>query len=260
MRSMTAYACVSKKRNAHVLQVTIRSLNFKYLDISIHNLSHDKIFLEEKIKKEIKKKINRGRIEIYVFSKGPVEGRIRINERLLFSYVKQLKHAAKKCKINSEIGVRDVLHLPQLVHLEEEKASDENLILQAVKEGLAKLMDFKRKEGRLIKREIFSNLKKINENVEKIKILKPKVFSEEERKEDIDEEISLMSFYINKLEQSISSDVPVLKGKTVDFLTQEILRELNASSSKTKRKKIASLIVDAKSYLERIREQAQNIE
>ena len=63
-----------------------------------------------------------------------------------------------------------------------------------------------------------------------------------------------------KLESKINSKKLIPQGKPIDFLTQEILRELNAASSKTKKKNPALLIVEGKSYLERIREQAQNIE
>ena len=87
----------------------------------------------------------------------------------------------------------------------------------------------------------------------------PSPAAEENNKEDIDEEISLLTFYAKKLEKEISSKQDS-KGKAIDFLTQEILRELNAASSKTKKPVLASLIVESKSYLERIREQAQNIE
>ena len=62
------------------------------------------------------------------------------------------------------------------------------------------------------------------------------------------------------MESQVNSSKADPKGKAMDFLTQEILRELNSASSKTKRKIVSSLIVESKTYLERIREQAQNIE
>ena len=69
-----------------------------------------------------------------------------------------------------------------------------------------------------------------------------------------------MSFYTKELEKKINAKNLATKGKALDFLTQEILRELNAASSKTKAKRVAALIVEAKNYLDRIREQAQNVE
>jgi len=70
MKSMTAYASVYKRKNSQTVQVTLRSSNFKYLDISIHDLPAQNIILEERIKRDIKKKITRGKIEVYVSVKG----------------------------------------------------------------------------------------------------------------------------------------------------------------------------------------------
>ena len=108
---------------------------------------------------------------------------------------------------------------------------------------------------------MLKNLKRLKENMAQVKKHKPPPQkTENNNKEDIDEEVSLISFYINKLESQVNSSKADPKGKAMDFLTQEILRELNSASSKTKRKIVSSLIVESKTYLERIREQAQNIE
>jgi uncharacterized protein YicC (UPF0701 family) len=70
---MTAYANIYKRKKAQTIQVTLRSANFKYLDISIHDFPAQNILLEEQIKEEIKKKITRGKIEVYVYLKGHIE-------------------------------------------------------------------------------------------------------------------------------------------------------------------------------------------
>lgn len=259
MRSMTAYANVYKKANSHSLQLVIRSLNFKYLDINIHYLPPENILLEEKIKKEVRKVINRGKIELYVFLKGHQQRKIHIEERAISDYISQMKKLAKKYNLNPDLNISSFLNLPQVIWWEDSSVGD-SLILSSVKEGLDKLMEFKDKEGRVIQKEILKNLKKLQENVKNISENKPGIGQEENNKEDIDEEISLMGFYLNKLEKKVNADDKETKGKSIDFLTQEILRELNASSSKTRNRIAASLIVESKNYLERIREQAQNIE
>lgn len=260
MKSMTAYSQMHKKKNGQSVHVIFRSLNFKYLDINIHNLPLEQIILEEKIKKEIKKKIHRGKIEVYIFFKRPAESRVQIEETMLASYITQVRKIAKKYNLKAEADVRDFLNLPQVIYLEEKKQREENVIMPAMKEGLRKLLEFKKKEGGVIKREILKNLKKLGANVEEIKANKPEARGEDNNKEDIDEEVALGAFYIKKLEEKIKESDGQPKGKSIDFLTQEILRELNAASSKTKKQEVAMMIVDAKNYLERIREQAQNIE
>lgn len=266
MKSMTAYAYVYKRKNSQTLQLILRSLNFKYLDIAIHNLPPENILLEEKIKREIRKSLQRGKIEVYIFLKNSSEAAIHINEKNLARYVSHAKHFAKKYNLKYDAGISDFLNLPQVVWCEEKEKSEENLILPAVREGLHKLLEFKQKGGAVIKNQMIKNLKKLKANVLEIRRLrtlqKPKVLASDDgnNKEDIDEEVSLGSFYINRLEKNINSKKSAPKGKSIDFLTQEILRELNAASSKTKDKAFAFLIVEAKSYIDRIREQAQNVE
>jgi uncharacterized protein YicC (UPF0701 family) len=259
MRSMTEYAAVFKKKDSHAIQLILRSLNFKYLDIVIHNLPHQNILLEEKIKKLIKRDIVRGKIEVYVFVKGSLANEIHIEESNFAKYVTESKRLAKKYGLNPQLTVVDFLNLPQVISWKE-TPGEETLIISAVKEGLAKLIEFKQREGTIIRKEVQKNLSKLKENVRIIAANKPQARDQNNEKEDIDEEISLMSFYINKLEKNIHAKNTAYKGKSMDFLTQEILRELNAASSKTKNQTIAYLIVEAKSYLERIREQAQNVE
>ena len=147
-----------------------------------------------------------------------------------------------------------------MINWEEKDENDNNEILAAVEEGINQLVAFKKKEGKIVKSEMLKNLKNISSNVKIIRQHKPSGTKESDIKEDIDEELSLMSFYVTKLEKKVSADSSEFKGKEVDFLTQEILRELNASSSKTKDKTSGALIVECKNYLDRIREQAQNIE
>ncbi len=265
MRSMTAYAQVWKRKDAQTLQLILRSLNFKYLDITVHNLPLENILLEEKIKKQIRKKIYRGKIEVYVFLKRAQATRVHLNENILKGYIWQTKHLAKKYNLRYAAKITDFLNLPQIVWVEERQATLEKVILEALHEGIEKLLKFKRNAGEAIKKEMVSNLNKLKENILKIKRLyqrrKPELnVSQGPEKEDISEEIALSVFYIQSLKNKIDAKREKLQGRAIDFLTQEILRELNTASSKTTDKKFASLIMEAKNYVDRIREQAQNIE
>ena len=171
-----------------------------------------------------------------------------------------MKSLARKHAVSSEINLADVVGLPQAVYWEQRVSSDRGLIIPALKESLAKLLEFKTKQGQIIRKEMLTNLKKLGKNLAQIKRDKPLIGEMENGKEDIDEEISLSAFYLSKLKAKIEAKTQAPKGKAIDFLTQEILRELNAASSKTKKKQPALMIVEAKNYLERVREQAQNIE
>jgi len=260
MRSMTAYASAQDIKSGQNVQVIIRSLNFKYLDIVIRNLPIEDILIEEEIKSQIKKKVGRGKVEVFVILSKSQGKKIHINEDAVAKYIFRAKSLAKKHKLDSSLKITDIFNLPQVISWEQRGKDSRGVINLALKEALDKLIEFKKKEGRVIKKEMLKNLDKLKKNVLRIKKEKPKVRDMENGKEDIDEELSLMTFYIDKLAMKINSSKPQLKGKSIDFLTQEILRELNASSSKTKKKIPALLIVESKNYLERIREQTQNVE
>jgi len=257
---MTAYASSCKAKDSQSVQVILRSVNYRYLDIVTHNLPSESILLEEAIKREVKKRVQRGKIEVFIFLSKPQLKKIQVDYKVVSGYISQIKSLARKHKLRPEIKLTEILSLPQVISWEPKSKSGESLILPALKSALNKLMEFKNKEGAVIKREIKANLTKLKSNMGEIRKHKPKACETENGKEDIDEELSLSAFYVSKLEVKIDSKKSLPVGKSIDFLTQEILRELNAASSKTKNKSSAFLIVEAKSYIERIREQAQNIE
>ncbi|MCM8819495.1 MAG: DUF1732 domain-containing protein [Candidatus Omnitrophica bacterium] len=264
MRSMTAYGHVYKRKSSQTLHLVLRSLNFKYLDISVKGLIPENIILEELIKKIVAKKIYRGKIEIYLFFKSLKPKNIYINENILKKYILSAKQIAKKYKLEFKQNVTDFLNLPEVVLTEEKHHFDKNFVISTVKEGLNKLLIFKEHCGNSIEKQIIKNLKSLKTNILEIKkFLRTKKLdniNETGNKEDIEEEISLSLFYIKKLEKIVSSKKNEPKGKSLDFLTQEILRELNSASSKIVDKKFALLLVDSKKYVDRIREQAQNVE
>jgi uncharacterized protein YicC (UPF0701 family) len=256
---MTAYASVYKRKKSQTLHLILRSLNFKYLEMSIHNLPFPSILLEEKIKGQIRKKISRGKIEVYIFIKGHIESNVYMDDKILATYIHKAKTLAKKHGLEPRLNISDFINLPQVISFSE-KRTEESLILSAAKEGIERLLEFKEKQGEAIRRDMNTNLASLRQNIESIKKAVPAPVKEVNGKEDINEEISLASFYLNKLDKTINAKTEKPKGKSLDFLTQEILRELNSASSKTKNRNIAPLIVESKNYLERIREQAQNVE
>ncbi|MBD3246127.1 MAG: DUF1732 domain-containing protein [Candidatus Omnitrophica bacterium] len=260
MKSMTAYAHVQKQQKGRQLQLILRSLNYKYLDVFVHNLPPEKLYLEETIKREIKKKILRGRVEVFVFLRQEAAGQMKMDDAVVARYMKEIQRISRKYRVRNDVTVRDVLTLPQVIRWEEKKGSSETMLVPALREALKKMDAFKRKEGRVIRTQIKKNVKALKKNVQKIEKIKPKANGGENHREDIDEEVSLMGFYLDRLEKKIGGRAEQPLGKSIDFFTQEILRELNAASSKTKHKQCAALIVESKNYLERVREQAQNIE
>ena len=261
MKGMTAYAYARGTNRGCNIEVILRSTNSKYLEIFTHQLPITKIYLEEEIKKEVQKKIHRGRIEIYFLFKGHFAQRLFVDKELLGQYYRHIKYFSRTFNIPQEALVKNILMLPGVVRLEEKQHTvDNTAILSVVKEGITKLVAFKEKQGNVIRREIKSNALEIKRNITKIKQKLSIIPEDANENKDMAEEIALILFYINKLHKTITLGKKIPKGKALDFLVQEIQRELNAASSKTKDADICSRLLEAKNALERIKEQAQNVE
>ncbi|MCF7887465.1 MAG: DUF1732 domain-containing protein [Candidatus Omnitrophica bacterium] len=257
---MTAYSVAEEKTKSKTTKIILRSLNYKYLDIVVYNLPQQFLVLEEKIKEEIKKNITRGKVEVYFYQSNKSTNQFSVNKKEFGRYVKEIKSLAKQFNLEKNISPLEILNLPGVVSAGGKNNISKVHIASVVKKSLKKLVSFKKEKGKAIEKEISKNLSLLDNNVVKIQKNKKKPLKETDGKEDIDEELSLIGFYSQKLKKIISKKKQIRKGKVIDFLTQEILRELNAASSKTKQKMLATLIVEAKNYLGRIREQAQNIE
>jgi uncharacterized protein YicC (UPF0701 family) len=260
MRAMTAYAYVREAKEGERVEIIAKSLNSKHLDIIIYHLPPKKIPLEKRIKKLIERRIYRGRVEFYILVNSSLTQRTHINRDLLQAYLREINRISSHLRVKKELDVLDLLNLPGLINVEERKKISNSLILRAAKKAVEKITYFREREGEAIKKKILTYIKKLREVIEKIKRAKPKGKAEELGREDIDEEVALIFFYVKKLERIVKTRSSSPQGKLVDFLAQEILKELNTCASKTKKVRVASLILEAKSYSERIREQAQNIE
>jgi uncharacterized protein (TIGR00255 family) len=260
MKSMTAYAYSKASGKRQSVEIVAKSLNSKYLDINIHHLPLEKVMLERQIRKIVEEKISRGRVELYVSVNAPLNEKAEINKKLLSDYLRQIRNISKTLGIDPRVSVKDLLHLPGLISVNSKKKISDDLILRTAKGAVDKIVAFRSKEGRAIKESVIKHTQQLKKTIEKIQTVKPRATERELGKEDIEEEVALISFYVKKLVRLIHRKGNSPRGKAIDFLAQEILKELNTCASKTKKVELASLIIESKNYSERIREQAQNIE
>ncbi|RKY40065.1 MAG: hypothetical protein DRP76_02745 [Candidatus Omnitrophota bacterium] len=260
MRSMTAYTYLRKKKGEFSIEIIIKSLNSKYLDIAISHLPPEKILLERKIRELLERNFARGRIEIFIFIKSPLSGLPFLNQKVLRKYYSQIKEASQQLRLKEEMSINNLITLPGVITLKGERRTQDRWILATIKEAIEKTKKFRIRQGKILRRKILQYIKKLEDILKKLKKIKDKAKEKDVSKEDIQEEITLISFYLKRLKHALflKRNIPV--GKKIDFLVQEILRELNASLSKIKEVRLASLIIEAKNFTERIRQQAQNIE
>ncbi len=293
MHSMTGYGrgeCTLYNRK---FVVEIKAVNHRYNDVTV-KMPRIMLPYEDKLKKLIGSKVFRGKIDVYVtfetFSKDDVS--ISINEGIVESYIAVLNEMKEKYNIKDSISLDLVAKFPDAVSVEKglvsENAEDEidQCLTKAAEEALDSFVAMREREGEALKSSILEKLGIIKKYVDAINERAPLVAEDykarlteklnelEEIKADesriltevlifsdkacIDEEITRMYSHIEQMRTIIEEKVPV--GRKLDFLVQEMNREVNTMGSKSNDLKITSAVVDTKSELEKIREQIQNIE
>lgn len=287
---MTGYGVGKVKAEDGESLVEIKSLNNKYCDINIKN-NFQSLEIEQKIEKLIKDSISRGKVNILVRveSYGLTEERIILNEDVADSCYKNLKTLKEKYELKDEIGIDSMLKFKDIFKIvkEEESTKIWPLVEKATNLALDSLLKMRVREGKVLIADIRKRVKKIQKLIDKIekysksspldykdkflsKIknmtdglnvdegrieLEAAIFAE---KTDITEEITRLKSHLIQFDNLLNSEESV--GRKMDFLTQEINREVNTIGSKTNNIEVTSLVVLVKSELEKTREQARNIE
>lgn len=287
---MTGYGVGRVKAEDGECLVEMKSLNNKYCDVNVKN-NFQSLEIEQKIEKLIKERVSRGKVNILikVENYGLTEEKIILNEEIADSCYKNLKTLKNKYKLKDEIGIDSMLKFKDIFTIvkEEESVKMGHLVEKTTNLALDSLLKMREREGKVLVVDIRKRVKKIQKLIDKIgkysksspldykdnflsKIkdltdglnvdegrieLEAAIFAE---KTDITEEIVRLKSHLIQFNDLLNSEESV--GRKMDFLTQEINREINTVGSKTNDIEITSLVVLVKSELEKIREQARNIE
>ena len=291
MKSMTGYGRAKYEINGRIYTIEIKSVNHKYNDITI-KMPRLLSYLEEKIKKEVMKNISRGKIDIFIsFEDYSDEGKtIVVNKELAKKYVKEFKEIAEENNLSSNIAVTEITKLPDVLTLKTENDNEEVIekeVLEGLNQALSNFVQMRKEEGNKIKEDLNNRILKIEEKVEKIseystglveeyivklenrinEILKTDVVDKSRLAQEvviyadkcsIEEEMTRLKSHIHQFKQMLNEEKQI--GKKIDFLLQEMNREINTTGSKSGSLAITNLVIDVKTELEDIREQVQNIE
>lgn len=292
IKSMTGFGRGEFSDGIHNFNIEIKTVNHRYNDI-IFKMPKHLSYLEENIKKYIKRDINRGRIEVYInieyITESPVD--VTIDMSLAKSYKSALENLMEELNIDYKIGLNDILILNDIVKTERREIEEDivwNCLSKALNIALENVKAMRYEEGIALKEDIENQLNSMNSMVLEIEKRAPFIVEEyrnrlkerikeligeehdldEEKlnietvifadKSDINEEIVRFKSHIRQFLQSLDYDKPI--GRKLDFLIQEMNREINTIGSKANDLTITNLVVDIKSELEKIREQVQNIE
>jgi uncharacterized protein (TIGR00255 family) len=287
MKSMTGYGEAAHLVRGTKIAVQIRSLNHRHLDLQLR-VPREYLAFEEEIRKTIREKVLRGRIDLFI-NRFPGKGhghRLEVDEELLDQYLEAIKKAKKKYRLSGDVDVSLFARLPDLFHVKEieaDKASERQGLFGALAAALEKLQQSREREGKRLKADMQSQLNHLRRIASALqssaaeiglRLQKPAVSADENRnssqendtsnvanwllKGDINEEIVRLKGHVIALSQALREREPV--GKKIDFLLQEVQRELNTISSKMPQLAVVQLVLEGKERVEKIREQTQNIE
>lgn len=288
---MTGYGRYQQIVGNRDILVEIRSVNYRYFEFSCR-IPRNMGYLEEKLKRLIKENVSRGKIEVLVTINN-VDGKdetISVNMGVAQGYIDALRSANDTFKLPDDLTLSQLSRFPDVFTVIK-TIDDENEIWDAVKlvaeKSLEKFVAMKSIEGEKMFKDVLSKLDTIESMVSVVEVASPQTIenyrkrlydklSEVLESKDIDEsrivtECALLSeklavdeetvrlrSHISQFRELLNSNEPV--GRKLDFLIQEMNREVNTTGSKAQDITITKTVVDMKSELEKIREQIQNIE
>lgn len=291
MRSMTGYGIGKSTSDILNIKVEVKSVNNRYCDINIR-LPKNLLFLEDKIRKTIKNSVSRGKIDVFINLEyiNSTNTNIDIDSSLAKEYYKALKKLKDELDIKGEINLRDIYSMNGVII---NRSKDEDidfyyiLIKEALDEALNNFISMRETEGENIKlvfneslkviSSILANIKEratisLEKNIEKLKsniannidkdlLDLPRLTTEIAimcDKLSIDEETTRVGLHLEQFNDIINSQGAI--GRKLDFLIQELNREVNTIGSKSTDIEILNSVINLKSEIEKLREQVQNIE
>jgi uncharacterized protein (TIGR00255 family) len=255
------------------INVELRSTNHKFFEMVFHS-PDGFICFEDKIKKEIETRIKRGRVICVLSVFGKASPRVSMNKELLRRYVAAIKDISKLYRISDGMNINTLVGLPGVLSLTEEKIPVARFwphLGKAVAMALSELSATRSKEGRALFGHLDANSKGLSANLKFIRSRFAKIILEKSRKikidaeraaflkdADIAEEIDRLDFHIKSFKGKLNLSCAI--GKELDFICQEMQREANTMGAKACDMQISGRVVQMKSQIEKLREQAQNIE
>jgi len=293
MKSMTGYGRGECARDGFNITVELSSVNRKQAEISV-NLPREIEMLENRIREAVLAKVSRGRVTTRVSvhsGSGKSSARMHLNVTLAKAYARELGKLAKELKLAGPVTLDQLVRAPGVFQTDEELAGHENLwpaVEKALRSALHGLMTMRQREGAHLADDLGKRINHMRKCVERVAKQSPKSAeryrqqlieriqnaglpapaTDDERllkeivffsdRSDISEELSRLQSHFKQFEDCCRSSEPV--GRTLDFLAQEMNREINTIGSKANDAAISREVVTLKAELEKFREQAMNVE
>lgn len=292
MKSMTGFGSAKVSDFGVVVEFNIRSVNGRFLEPRWH-LPKDYVLIEADLRKILSSHLTRGTVDIYCQRKidnVPSSSHVEVNSALAKKLHSEINRLSKSLKLNNSIQIQHLVALAPILNIKQENevtTKETTMVLGAFKNAILGLVKERVREG-LALQKVFLKLihsleveiKKISDQAknnkelvesrlnEKIKTKNLDTVLDQQRwqqeifywtdKADIAEEIQRLNEHIRNYKNLLLSKNS--EGKKIDFYTQELLREINTIGSKSQNAEITARVVEAKGIIEKLKEQAQNIE
>ncbi|MBM3790124.1 MAG: YicC family protein [Acidobacteria bacterium] len=293
-RSMTGYGRCSTQTGERAVAVEVRTTNHRFLDLHVR-LPREYGFLESRISQALRAALTRGRVDISVSIDAPSTAEMMLNPAVARSYVEAAEKLREQFGFSDRLELKSLLMLPGVVHSKNgfaarpawDDTETAELVLETVAEALQGVVRMRDQEGAAVADEMRRYLLRIREQADAIRGMIPAALAEHHQKlrdrlstllpaaavdpQRLAQEIAMLSEKTDiaeeliRLESHVGQGLALLDGdaavgKELDFLVQEMHREVSTTLAKTSDMEITRLALGVKADVERFREQVQNVE
>jgi uncharacterized protein (TIGR00255 family) len=293
MKSMTGYGRGECAQDGFKVTIELSSVNRKQSEIAVF-LPRELESLESRIRDEVNRRIARGRLTAKVSlhaADGAATGRVRLNASLAKSYARELNRLAKELKLAGSITLDTLARAPGVLQTEDELTDADAFwpaVEKALRKALGDLIKMREREGTHLAKDLQNRIAALRKSVGRVQKHAPEVVKryqeqlreriknaglempgvDDERllkeivyfadRSDVSEELTRLQSHFQQFDDCVKSNEPV--GRTLDFLAQEMIREVNTIGSKANDSLISREVVGLKAEVEKFREQVQNVE
>jgi uncharacterized protein (TIGR00255 family) len=290
IKSMTGFGRGEFSQGASTFSVDVRSVNHRYSDVSVR-MPRAMSVLEEKVREFVTEKISRGKVDVYInYNTFGQNSQVKLDTNLAKAYVDSLNTLKEMFGIRDDISLSLLTRFPDIMALESVEMDMDELwamLKQALEMAFNALVEMRQREGERLKNDLLEKLVNVkgfvgnikeksysivdeykNKLYDRIKELTKDIQIDENRlltevavfadKSSIDEELVRLESHLEELQKALNIKGSV--GKKLDFIIQEMNREVNTIGSKITDLGILNNVISIKTEIEKIREQVQNIE
>lgn len=291
IKSMTGFGAGDAETADFKVHIEVKAVNQRFLETNYH-MPYSMNMFENQLTKKIKEYASRGKLDINIRFQDLRDKAVtvKVDKGLVAAYGQALQEISSQLELSAPVTAAQIASYPDVLKLNEENADLEAaqpVLMQAMEQALESFVAMREAEGQNIQRDLLARIDTLENFVGELEKLAPEIVAayrqrlenllrEYLAKEDIEEsriiqEVALFTDKVNYTEetvrlrshfdqfrQTITAGEPV--GRKLDFLIQEMNREINTVASKANSAGAAQFVVDVKSEIEKIREQIQNIE